>query len=209
MTDAESPAAEPKNSSSAGAKSPELMPCRYISGSTSATLGDFRAQGGRIELRKRIFSPVNSSTRRSSMRGARTGTAPAPVTRDRSSACPLRTTRRWPFSSTSPRKLETWASTSASRAAASIRRAPSATMASSPTDSSALAASSTCTLNIGVPSCQRLTAGELVLVKQEGTPRLRSGGASTGFGYNSFLYLQEAFESWANTAREVQLTYVT
>jgi hypothetical protein len=36
-----------------------------------------------------------------------------------------------------------------------------------------------------VPSCQRLTAGELDLVKQEGTPRLRSGGASTGFGYNS------------------------
>ena len=47
ITEADSPAAEPKNSSRAGAKSPELMPCRYISGSTSATLGDFLAHGGR------------------------------------------------------------------------------------------------------------------------------------------------------------------
>jgi len=61
-------------------------------------------------------------------------------------------------------------------------------MASRPAESSALAASSTCTLNIGVPSCQRLTAGVLVCVKQEGTPRLRSGGASTGFGYISEQY---------------------
>ena len=65
ITEAESPAAEPKNSSRAGAKSPELIPCRYISGTTSATLGDFLAHGGRIELRKRIRSPVPSSTRRS------------------------------------------------------------------------------------------------------------------------------------------------
>src|SRR5665213_3512594 len=58
-------------------------------------------------------------------------------------------------------------------------------MASRPAVSSALAASSTCTLNIGVPSCRRSTASDLVCVKQEGTPRLHSGGASTGIGYNS------------------------
>ena len=57
------PPAEPKNSSKAGAKSPELIPCRYINGSTSATLGLFRAHGGMIELRNRILSPVASSTR--------------------------------------------------------------------------------------------------------------------------------------------------
>ena len=49
ITEADSPAAEPKNSSRAGTKSPELIPWRYISGSTSATFGDFRAHGGRIE----------------------------------------------------------------------------------------------------------------------------------------------------------------
>ena len=78
ITEAESPAAEPKNSSSAGTKSPELIPCRYISGSTSATLGDLRAHGGRIELRKRIVPPVSSSTRRSSTRGARTSMRSGP-----------------------------------------------------------------------------------------------------------------------------------
>ena len=51
ITEAESPAAEPKNSARAGAKSPEDMPCRYISGSTSVTLGLRRHHGVRIWLR--------------------------------------------------------------------------------------------------------------------------------------------------------------
>jgi hypothetical protein len=184
ITEAESPAAEPKNSSRAGAKSPELIPCRYISGSTSATLGDFRAQGGRIELRKRIFSPVTSSTRRSSTRGARTSIGPAPVTSDRGSACPLRTTRRCPCSSTLMDQARHVGVDLGFEGCGQHPPGPFGHDSSSPVASSALAASSTCTLNIGVPSCRRVTAGVLVCVKQEGTPRLRSGGASTGFGYN-------------------------
>ncbi len=58
ITDADSPAADPKNPSSAGAKSPLDMPCRYSSGSTSVTFGDLRAHGGTIEL-NRIRSPVS------------------------------------------------------------------------------------------------------------------------------------------------------
>ena len=53
------------------------MPCRYISGSTSATFGLLRHHGGRIALRNRARSPVTGSTRRSSTRGARTSIAPA------------------------------------------------------------------------------------------------------------------------------------
>ncbi len=39
----DSPASVPKNSLSAGRKSPEDNPCRYSSGSTCDTLGDLRA----------------------------------------------------------------------------------------------------------------------------------------------------------------------
>lgn len=46
ITDAESPAAEPKNSPRAGAKSPELIPCSYINGNTSDTFGPLRHHGG-------------------------------------------------------------------------------------------------------------------------------------------------------------------
>ena len=53
MTDADRPAAEPKNSPSAGAKSPLDIPCRYISGSTSATLGLLRHHGGTMAERNR------------------------------------------------------------------------------------------------------------------------------------------------------------
>ena len=79
MTGADRPAPEPKNSSSAGTKSPVDNPCRYGSGNTSATLGLLRHQGGRITERKRTRSPVCGSTRRSSTRGARTGITPAAV----------------------------------------------------------------------------------------------------------------------------------
>ena len=76
MTAADSPAAEPKNAANAGTKSPVDSPCRYSSGSTSATLGLLRHQGGKITERNRIRSPVTRSVRRSSTRGARTVTAP-------------------------------------------------------------------------------------------------------------------------------------
>ena len=48
---ADSPAPEPRNCSNAGAKSREDSPCRYSSGSTSATFGDFRDHAGR-DLRR-------------------------------------------------------------------------------------------------------------------------------------------------------------
>ncbi len=73
------PAAEPRNCSSAGPKSPLDSPCRYSNGNTSATRGDFRAHAGRIAEENRPRSPVTSSTRLSLTRGARTGTVPATV----------------------------------------------------------------------------------------------------------------------------------
>ena len=189
ITEADRPAAEPKNSSRAGTKSPELIPCRYISGSTSATFGDFLAHGGRIEDRNRILSPVSSSTRRSSTRGARTSIGPAPVTSDRAIGMAIadhqamalvvalvgqaRSRRRRPRP---PGRRPACAAH------------PSATSSSSVLDSSASAAVSTCTLNIGVPSSPAFHRQRFsVVVKEEGTSRPRSGGASTGSGYNSSI----------------------
>ncbi len=97
-TEADSPAAEPENSSRAGTKSPLDIPCRYMSGSTSNTLGLLRHQGGTMELRNRQRSPVSGSTRLSFTRGASISIGPAAVVIGRGSAVPLRTTRRWPFS---------------------------------------------------------------------------------------------------------------
>src|SRR5215207_4116830 len=65
ITNADSPAAAPKKPSSAGTKSPELIPCSYSSGSTSATFGLLRHHGGRITDRNRTRSPLAGSTRRS------------------------------------------------------------------------------------------------------------------------------------------------
>lgn len=96
ITDGDNPAEVPKNSASAGAKSPVDRPCRYSSGSTSATFGLLRAHRGTIELRNFALAPVSGSTRRSSTRGARTSTAPAEVVIVRDRACPLRTTNRRP-----------------------------------------------------------------------------------------------------------------
>jgi hypothetical protein len=66
---ADRPAVEPRNCSNAGTKSPLERPCRYSSGNTSATLGDFRAQAGKIAEANRLRSPVASSTRLSLTRG--------------------------------------------------------------------------------------------------------------------------------------------
>ena len=66
---ADSPAPEPRNCSNAGPKSLDERPCRYSSGSTSATPGDFRAHAGKITEENRFRSPVASSMRLSLTRG--------------------------------------------------------------------------------------------------------------------------------------------
>jgi hypothetical protein len=55
---ADRPAEEPRNCSNAGPKSELDKPCRYSSGSTSATCGDFLAHAGRIAEENRFRSPV-------------------------------------------------------------------------------------------------------------------------------------------------------
>ena len=50
MTEADSPAAAPKNRSKAATKSMLDSPCKYSSGSTSATFGERRHHLGRITL---------------------------------------------------------------------------------------------------------------------------------------------------------------
>ena len=83
IADADSPAPEPRNRSSAGAKSLVERPCRYSSGSTSVICGDLRAHAGRIADENRCRSPESGSTRLSLTRGAFTATAPAAVSTSR------------------------------------------------------------------------------------------------------------------------------
>lgn len=66
------PASEPRNCSNAGAKSEDDRPCRYNSGNTSTTRGDFRDQAGKSTDANRFRSPVTGSVRLSLIRGART-----------------------------------------------------------------------------------------------------------------------------------------
>jgi hypothetical protein len=84
MVGADRPCPLPRNCSSAGLKSDVERPCRYSSGSTSDTFGDFRAQAGRIAEENRTRSPVTRSIRLSLTRGCRTDTAPAAVVTSRS-----------------------------------------------------------------------------------------------------------------------------
>jgi hypothetical protein len=92
----------------------------------------------------------------------------------------------WPFSSRSPASSARYASTSASRAAASIVRAPSRQISSSIDCPSTRAGSSFTTLNIGVPSSPAFHRRLLVLnFDEEGTPRLRASGRSTTSGHTS------------------------
>src|SRR5207237_367173 len=81
-------ASAPSRPVSAGWKSLVDSPCRYSSGSTSATCGDRRTDGGRIRLRNVCFAP--STTRRSSTRGARTSRAQAPTVTFRGRPWPSR-----------------------------------------------------------------------------------------------------------------------
>jgi hypothetical protein len=91
---ADSPAPEPRNCSNAGPKSLDERPCRYSSGSTSATRGDLRAHAGRIAEENRARTPDSASVRLSLTRGCLTITAPAEVVTSRSAWYPLRTTSR-------------------------------------------------------------------------------------------------------------------
>lgn len=74
----------PTNWVNAGPKSEVERPCKYNSGNTSATRGDFLAHAGRIAEANRLRSPPTSSMRLSLTRGARTGTAPTAVVTSRS-----------------------------------------------------------------------------------------------------------------------------
>jgi hypothetical protein len=114
-------AAEPKNSSNAGTKSPDDNPCSYGSGNTSVTFGLFRHQDGKISERNLARPPVLGPTRLSLIRGAATSAAPAAVVTDRGRACPLLTTDRRPSTPTSPANPAKYASTSASNAAVTAK----------------------------------------------------------------------------------------
>jgi hypothetical protein len=94
ITDGDNPADVPKNPSRAGANSPDDIPCKYINGNTSTTLGDVRHHGGTIEDLNCIRPPLTGSTRRSFTRGASISIAPAAVLISLGSARPLRTARR-------------------------------------------------------------------------------------------------------------------
>src|SRR5258708_12880912 len=92
ITEDDRPADEPRNWPSAGTKSPDDRPCRYSSGSTSASCGVLRAHGGKIAEENLIRPPVAGSVRLSLTRGAATPTPPAPVSTVRRSPPPVRTT---------------------------------------------------------------------------------------------------------------------
>jgi len=133
-----------------------------------------------------LLVPVSSSTRRSFTRGARISTALATVWILRARAWPLRVTSAWPLSSRSPASSARYASTSASRAAASIVRAPSRQISSRIDSPSARAVSSFTTLSIGVPSSPAFHRRLLVLnFNEDGTPRLGASGRSTTSGHTS------------------------
>ena len=77
IAEADRPAPEPRNCSSAGTKSLDLKgPCRYSSGSTSVIFGLLRHHGGKIAEEKRLRSPVSGSVRLSFTRGTVTSTVP-------------------------------------------------------------------------------------------------------------------------------------
>jgi hypothetical protein len=101
IAEADRPAGEPRNCSSAGTKSLDDSPCRYSSGSTSVIFGLLRHHGGKIAEQNRVLPPVAGSVRLSFTRGAVTSIAPATVVTSRDRACPLRTTSRRPCSSRS------------------------------------------------------------------------------------------------------------
>src|SRR4051794_4218075 len=173
------------------------MPCRYINGNTSDTFGLLRAHGVRIELRNRNRSPA-SSTRLSFTRGAVTSIGPAAVVTVRGTACPLRTTNRWPCSSRSPASPAMYASTSASSAAANIRRAPSRTISSSAAPISAPPTPSVTTLNIGVPSSPALQRRRISFrFNEEGTSRPRTKRRSTSSGHTSAKGLAQPYRGGA------------
>jgi hypothetical protein len=116
-------------------------------------------------------------------RGARIRTVPDPTVTPGSRARPLRTTSRLPRSSTSSTNDATYTSTSASSAAAIIRRAPSPARSSSVTAiSSPSPTGEPANILHGVPSCRPSPAS--VFINREGTPP-SSSTPSTTSGYSS------------------------
>ena len=125
-------------------------------------LADLRGCGGTTPAgspkRTACRSPVASSTRLSSTRGARTATAPAVHITVRASACPLRTTSRCPSSSSSPSELrrDTRRPPRAARPPASAAHPPArshpAATTTAPTRPTALPSCDCTTLSMGVPS---------------------------------------------------------
>src|SRR5258708_30157946 len=80
ITEDDRPADEPRNWPSAGTKSPDDRPCRYSSGSTSASCGGLRAHGGKIAEENLIRPPVAGPGRLSLARRAGPSTPPPPGT---------------------------------------------------------------------------------------------------------------------------------
>jgi hypothetical protein len=166
MVGADRPDPVPRNPSNAGTKSCVDNPCRYSNGNTSLIFGDLRHHAGRITEANRFRSPVVSSMRLSLTRGALTSTAPDEVNTCRVSAWPLRTTRRRPRSSSWSTCAAMYAATSASNAAASIRRAPSRTISSindpPPVVAAGVDGSSVTNVSTGVPSRPTLAGAGLL-----------------------------------------------
>src|SRR5215510_10075688 len=178
-------ASSPSKTGKAAWKSPVDTPRRYTIGRTSVTLGARRMSLGRIGRVKRCRWP-SASTRRSSMRGARTSKVPLPVTRCRAGAVPLRTTCARPRSSRASRCRRMYSSTSASSASCSIFSAPRCRSSSSVVRSSSfsLVGFST-TLSMGGVSLARLLTGPVYLELTRRIRRLLSFSRSTTFGYIS------------------------
>jgi hypothetical protein len=80
----DSPWLVPRDCVNAGPKSELDRPCRYSSGSTSATRGDLRTHAGTIAEAHRFRSSVAGAVHLSLARGARTGTGRAAVISSRS-----------------------------------------------------------------------------------------------------------------------------
>ena len=180
------------------------MPCRYISGSTSATFGLLRDHGGRIELRNRHRSPVvvdplvvdprrghlDPARRRGDR--ARLGVAvahhqpPAPLVelagQRRRCRRRLRPRARRPASAGHPPGRS-------HRAPRASPRRPS---------------SSVTTLNIGVPSSPAFQRRQSSFrFNEEGTSRPRTDGRSTGSGHTSHRVQQATSDADANEMLEL------
>ena len=140
--------------------------------------------GGRMRLVKGRRSP-SASVRRSLTRGALTAIVPASSVTFRVRPLPLRTTRACPSSSRSARCASRYTATSISRAATSIRRAPSRAISSSKdrlSTSSCVASSPTLSMD-GASFPSRALGRRSI--KREDTPLASRAPRSTTCGHTS------------------------